>query len=110
MHLLNEREIESYRKLFAKTDLDFTSALKVLSDINRYRIFLLIMSPSSRLSITSIAKILDISVPLTSQHLRIMVHAKILQKEREGKKIYPRLERHNPFVKLMFIALKQRPL
>ena len=109
MHPLNEQELEKYRTLFTKTDLDFSMALKILSDINRYRIFLLV-AKSSRFSITNIAHILNISVPLASQHLRIMVHAKILQKQRVGKKIYPKLERHNAFVQLMVKVLKQRPL
>lgn len=102
--MLSEKEIQKNRKLFTDKDRELSAVFKILSDINRYRIFLLLMG-SSPVSVGSIAKILNISVPLASQHLRILVHAKLLQKERAGKKIYPKLERHNPLVKIILLAL-----
>ncbi len=104
--MLSEKEIQKNRKLFTETDRDLSAVFKILSDINRYRIFLL-LTGSSRLSIGNIARILDISVPLASQHLRILAHGKFLEKKREGKKIYPKLERHNPLVKVVIKALQQ---
>ncbi len=92
------QEILRNRKLLSSTDKSMAAAFKVLSDVNRYRIFR-ILAAQSKLSISSIARILNISLPLASQHIKILTHAGLLQKERDGKKIFPQLECDNPFVK-----------
>lgn len=107
MHPLTAKDLVHHRKLFSETDVDIAGVFKILSDVNRYRIFLL-LTKSSRVSIGSIAKILDISVPLASQHLRMLVHAKLVQKERDGKKVFPRLERRNPLVQIVILAIQRR--
>src|SRR3989339_1994986 len=95
--MLSSKEIKENRKIFSETDKSMVTAFKVLSDLNRYRIFR-ILAQQPKLSISNIAKILDISLPLASQHLKILNNADLLQKERSGKKVYPKLEYGNPFV------------
>lgn len=105
MHALKQAEIYKYRSIFAEQDRDFTEIFKILSDINRYRVLLLLMD-SGRISIGNLAQILNISVPLISQHVKIMAQAGLLQKQRNGKKIYPKLETENPYVKKIIQILK----
>ena len=95
--MLTESEIQKNRKIFNETDLTMATAFKVLSDVNRYRIFR-ILSKQPKLSVSSIALILDISLPLASQHIKILTNANLLQKERVGKKVFTKLEQDNPFV------------
>lgn len=95
--MLTKKEIEKNRKLFSETDKRMVKSFKVLSDINRYRIFR-ILAVQPKLSISNIAKILNISLPLASQHIKILELANLIQKERGGKKVFPKLEYANPFV------------
>jgi len=103
---LTEKEILKNRKVFSETDKSMATAFKVLSDVNRYRIFRL-LSQQPKLSISTIAKILNISLPLASQHIKILAHANLLQKERGGKKIFPKLEYGNPFVQAVAKTIQE---
>ena len=100
IYMLNAKEITVKRKIFSETDRSTAATFKVLSDVNRYRIFR-ILAEQPKLSVSDIAQILDISLPLASQHLKILGHANLLQKERDGKKVYPKLEHGNPLVKVI---------
>ena len=96
--MLTPKEIRAKRNLFSETDKNMAAAFKVFSDVNRYRIFR-ILADKPKISITNIAKILNISLSLVSQHVKILVHANILQKERSGKNVFPKIEFSNPFVR-----------
>ncbi len=104
--MLSIKEIQKNRKIFNETDKIIVAAFKVLSDVNRYRIFRILVE-QPKLSISNIAQILDISLPLASQHLRILVQANLLQKERVGKKIFPKLEHDNALVPAIVKTIKQ---
>jgi len=104
--MLSEKEIKEKRKLLNETDKNMAAAFKVLSDVNRYRIFR-ILSEQPKISISSIARILDISLPLASQHIKVLTHANLLQKERDGKKVFTKLEQNNPFVPVIIKTIKQ---
>ena len=104
--MLSEKEIQKNRKIFSETDKSMAAAFKVLSDVNRYRIFR-ILAQQPKFSVSNIARILDISLPLASQHLKVLAHANLLQKERDGKKIFPKLEHGNPFVQAIVKTIQQ---
>lgn len=95
--MLTEKEIKKNRTIFSETDMSMAEAFKVLSDVNRYRIFRL-LAVEPELSVSNIAHILGISLPLASQHIKILTFAHLLQKQKEGKKVFPKLERDNLFV------------
>lgn len=95
--MLTPEEIQAKRNLLSETDNKMVEAFKVLSDINRYRIFR-ILAEQPKISVGNLAKILNISLPLVSQHIKILVLANILQKEKVGKKVFPKIEYTNPFV------------
>ncbi|MFA6427244.1 MAG: metalloregulator ArsR/SmtB family transcription factor [Candidatus Magasanikbacteria bacterium] len=104
--MLSKKEIKENRKIFSETDKSMAASFKVLSDVNRYRIFR-ILAQQPRISVSNIARILDISLPLTSQHIKILMHANLLQKEKEGKKIFPKLEHGNPFVQAVVKTIQE---
>jgi len=103
---LSEKEIQKNRKIFSETDKSMAAAFKVLSDVNRLRIFR-ILARQPKLSVSNIARILKISLPLASQHIKILAHANLLQKERDGKKVFPKLEHDNPFVQAIVKTIQQ---
>jgi DNA-binding transcriptional ArsR family regulator len=104
--MFGHKDIQTNRKLFSESDKSMVAVFKVLSDINRYRIFR-ILAEQPRLSVSNIARILDISLPLASQHIKILTHAKLLQKERDGKKVFPKLEHSNPFVQAIVKTIER---
>lgn len=103
--MLSEKEILDNRKIFSEYDVSMAAVFKVLSDVNRYRMFrILVQQP--KLTISDIARILDISLPLASQHLKVLTSANLLQKKKEGKKVFPKLEHGNPLVKAVVKTIK----
>lgn len=104
--MLTEKEIQKNRKVFSEIDKTMVVTFKALSDVNRYRIFR-ILAEEPKLSISTIAQILNISLPLTSQHIKILVQAKLLEKERSGKRIFSKLEDENPVTQVVAKTIKQ---
>lgn len=96
--MLSKKETLKNRKLFTENDKIMAGTFKVLSDVNRYRIFRILVS-QPKLSVSAIAQILNISLPLASQHIKLLAHANLVDKERHGKKIFPKLKYDNPLVK-----------
>lgn len=98
-------ELKKIRRTFNnKKELFITSSFKALSDTNRNRIFRL-LTTQPQLSAGDIAETLKISRPLTSQHLKILEHAGLLKKKKEGQHKFYMLDRHNrtinPFVNII---------
>jgi len=90
--MLTDKQINKIRKAF--NGADQRAIFKILGDTNRYRIFEM-LGKQPRISVSDIAKILKISIPLASQHLKILAQAKILQKEKLGQKVYYKLRADN---------------
>jgi DNA-binding transcriptional ArsR family regulator len=77
-----------------KDGTDQRVIFKILGDANRYRIFEM-LGNHPQLTVSDIAKILKISIPLASQHLKILEHGSLLQKEKRGQKVYYGLRTDN---------------
>lgn len=104
--MLSKREIQKNRKILSEADKSMAATFKVLSDVNRYRIFRILVE-QPKLSVSAIALVLNISSPLASQHLKILVQANLLQKVRDGKKVFPKIAQSNPFVPAILKTIKQ---
>lgn len=104
--MMSEKEIQANRNILSENDKKMAAAFKVLSDVNRYRIFR-ILAQQPKISVSNIARILNISLPLASQHVKILSHANFLKKERIGKKILPKLEHSNPLVQAVLKTIEQ---
>lgn len=90
--MLTDKQIVKIRKGF--NGVDQRAIFKVLSDTNRYRIFEM-LTKQARLGVGDIAKVLGVSVPLASQHLKILQQASVLEKEKMGQRVYYKLRRDN---------------
>ncbi len=73
-----------------------TPIFAALSDENRYKIYSLLFL-AKELCVTDIATILNISLPLASQHLRILEQAELIEKERMGQMMCYMLNHNHPF-------------
>lgn len=103
--MLSKKEIENNRKILTTADKSMATTFKVLGDVNRYRIFRVLVE-QPKLSVSAIAEILDISLPLTSQHIKILTHANLIEKKRDGKRIFPKIKQDNPFVPAILKTIK----
>lgn len=103
--MLSAKVISKNRKIFSGTDISMVTVFKAISDVNRYRIFRILVD-QPKLSVGDVAQILNISLPLASQHIQILKQCNLLKKERQGKKIFTKLEHNNPFVKAVIKAIK----
>lgn len=97
--MLTDKQIVKIRKGF--NGVDQRAIFKVLSDTNRYRIFEM-LTAQPRLAVSDVAKVLDVSVPLASQHLKILEHASVLEKEKQGQRVYYKLRRDNKTAQSIF--------
>lgn len=104
--MLTDAEIRSNRKILNETDRDLAATFKALGDMTRLRIFRLLTNEPD-MSVSTIAKILHISSPLTSQHIKVLVNARLVEKQRTGKKIFPKLDLHNPVVRELVRTIKR---
>ena len=104
--MLTEAEIRSNRKILNETDRHLATTFKALGDTTRLRIFRLLTN-EPQMSVSTIAKILHISAPLTSQHIKVLVHARLIEKQRTGKRIFSKLDRRNPVVKELQRTIQQ---
>jgi DNA-binding transcriptional ArsR family regulator len=103
--MLSKKEIQEGRRILTVADKSMAATFKVLGDVNRYRIFRVLVE-QPKLSVSAIAEILNISLPLTSQHIKILVHTNLLQKVRDGKRIFPKIKQDNPFVPAILKTIK----
>lgn len=103
--MLTTKELHKNRKLFNGNDAHIVSMFKALNEINRYRI-LCILTKNPNLSVGDIAEILNISLPLASQHIKVLTQCRLLQKVRSGKKVMSQLEQDNPFVQAIIQVIQ----
>src|SRR3990167_1463029 len=90
--MLSDKQITKIRKAF--NGIDQRIIFKILGDTNRYRIFEM-LGKHPRLAVSDMAKILKISIPLASQHLKILEQGSMLVKEKQGQKVYYKLKQGN---------------
>lgn len=104
--MLSQKEIRKNRKLYNGNDAEIVAMFKALNDINRYRM-LCILTKQPKLAVSDIAQVLEISVPLASQHIKVLTQSNLLQKEREGKRVFTKLDQSNPFVKAIVQVIEK---
>jgi DNA-binding transcriptional ArsR family regulator len=85
-------------------DKEFILAFKTLGDINRYRIFRSLMKKKN-MTVSDIAKTLNISSPLTSQHLKLFLLKGLLNKNKQSREAYYSLNLDEPSVRSIIKVL-----
>lgn len=82
--MIHDTEINHIQSTLCRTDDTFWQLFKALGDCARYRM-VKVMMRYRKMSVTDLAKIVDISVPAASQHLRVLEKTGLLTKKRAGK-------------------------
>jgi len=104
--MLTQKDIRKNRKLLRDQDRELALTFKSIGDLNRFRIFR-ILAEVPLMSIGSIAAILEMSAPLTSQHVRVLESAQLLTKSRTGKIVYLQLNLENPIVEEIIRSIRR---
>ncbi len=103
--MLSPHEIAKVRKYLGARDEDLAELFKVLSEPNRCKMFRAI-AKHKRLAVGDAAKILGISMPLASQHLKLLLQGDLLTKVKEGQTVYYSLNKKNPVVQSILKAIQ----
>ncbi len=99
-------EIRRIQKQLNGNDKDLAVIFKTLSDVNRCRMFrMFTMVP--RMSVSSTAKVMNISVPLACQHLKVLMQAGLVINEKIGRNVFYELKKKNPLVHSVLRVIKQ---
>ncbi len=102
--MLSDQEIAKVKKYLNGKDQNLAETFKLLSDPNRCKMFRA-LAKHKQISVSDAANILDISLPLASQHLKILYQGDLLAKKKEGQSVYYSLNEHNPFVDSILRAI-----
>lgn len=103
--MISNQKAEKVRKYLDKKNIKLTLIFKTLSEANRCKIFWM-LATEDRISVSSAAKVLNISLPLASQHLKILLQNGLLKNEKLGQKVYYHLNRANPVVDPLIKVVK----
>jgi ArsR family transcriptional regulator, arsenate/arsenite/antimonite-responsive transcriptional repressor len=103
--MLSPGEITKVRKYLGGKDEALSEVFKVLSEPNRCKMFRAI-AKHKKLSVSDAANILNISLPLASQHLKVLLQGNMLLKQKDSRKVYYSLNRENPIVESVLKAIQ----
>lgn len=104
--MLSKEKILKLRKELATKNIELTKIFKTLSDSNRCKIFWM-FATEDLISVGTTAKVLNISLPLASQHLKTLLVNGLLKKEKQGKNVYYELKKKDPVVKALIKIIKK---
>jgi len=82
--MLTDKEAKKFNALVGQNDKRLAIVFKALSDPKRCRMYRLLLK-GDELHVSDIARIMKISLPSASQHLKILEITGLLRKERRGK-------------------------
>lgn len=85
--MLNPTELQKLRKLLTKNDDRLPIVFNALGDPRRCKIFRSFLT-RERLCVSDISHLLKISMPLASQHLKVLEITGLLTREKEGRTVY----------------------
>lgn len=98
--MLNAAQLKKIQKELETTDARVPVMLNILGDWARFRIFSIFMQHKG-ICVTELAKILNISIPAVSQHLKILERSGLVTREKMGKMVCYRLKESDRLVKLI---------
>jgi ArsR family transcriptional regulator, arsenate/arsenite/antimonite-responsive transcriptional repressor len=82
--MITKLEITKIQKQLSGQGDNLAPLFDVLGERNRFKIFQLFLFKKD-LCVTDIANILNISVPATSQHLKVLERSRIIECEKRGQ-------------------------
>lgn len=95
--MLTAKENLRLKKHVDSGDKRLVEIFDTLGDTNRCNLFRLIVK-SPGINVSEAAKVLNLSVPLVSQHFKILERSKLLSKTKSGKEVHYRLNKADKVV------------
>lgn len=104
--MLTTTEAQKFNRIFAKDDSRLPIIFKALGDTNRCKIFRFLADHArEKMCVSDISKLLNVSIPAASQHLKILEITGLLKKHRQGRKTYFEIEQSDSLVKSILKAI-----
>lgn len=103
--MLSEQEIVKIKKILNGEEDRLSAAFNALGDPKRCRIFRLFLK-REELCVSDVAKIMNISLPSASQHLKILEINGLILKEKKGREKYYFLNNKDLIIKAIIKVVK----
>ncbi len=103
--MLSNQEIAKVKKYLGARDEDLAEIFKVLSEPNRCKMFRAV-AKYKKLSVSDAARIVEVSLPLASQHLKVLLNGDLLTKVKEGQTVFYSLNHKNKIVESILNAIE----
>jgi len=95
--MLTTNELNQLKKHISTDNSRLVEIFDCLKDANRCNLFRLSIK-NSNINVTDAAKILGLSVPLVSQHFKILDSRNLLLKHKKGKEVFYSINKGDPMV------------
>lgn len=96
--MLNTQEKLRLKKHVSLDNQRVTEVFDALSDPNRCQLFRLVAKRRD-LNVGEAASVLDVSVPLASQHLKILESHRLLSRQKRGREVFYSANTADPLVR-----------
>lgn len=104
--MLSSSELKNLKNKTSKVDNKFAKLFDALSDINRFKIFTLLLESKGNICVSEFADILGISVPAASQQLKTLENSGLIERTRSGQMICYKVLSDDPAVKAVVKTIK----
>lgn len=95
--MLKPKELSRLKKIISPGNERLVEIFDTLSDANRCKLFRL-AAKNPKANVTDASKTLGISLPLASQHLKLMEQNRLLVKHKSGRQVFYGLNKSDPVV------------
>jgi DNA-binding transcriptional ArsR family regulator len=104
--MLTPREHQNLQQYIQGIDVTrITTVFDALSEPNRCLIFRALLK-GQNVSVGDLASVVGLSDPLASQHLKTLLQAGLVHKEKVGKRVYYHVNDVDPLVKALLKAVE----
>jgi len=95
--MLTPSERNTLKQYVAEDNQRLVEIFNTLSDANRCQLFRL-AAKNPKLNVSEAAKTLGLSLPLTSQHFKILTQNQLLVRRKEGREVFYKLNQDDATV------------
>jgi ArsR family transcriptional regulator len=103
--MLKAKELDQLKKSITSDNSRLVEIFDCLKDTNRCNLFRLSIKDSN-VNVSDAARILGLSVPLVSQHFRILDNKRLLVKNKRGKEVFYTINKDDPMVRSIAEVVK----
>jgi DNA-binding transcriptional ArsR family regulator len=105
---LTQVQIKKIRHTVNDTSKKLPTLFDALSDPTRCRIFrLLLVAKDHEVNVTDIAHVIGVSIQAISQHLKILEHAQLVEKDKKGQMNFYKIKDKDPVVNAIIEIMKK---